>query len=417
MVSTFDFAVVGGGASGIAISEILSRSGASVVLIESREKLASETTKVFHEWFHTGALYSLAPDSNFQTLRFLLGAVDDLIEYYSFFSLNNIRGTTSGLDVCGKGWFFDQKMVYKYRLRNFNLPWMATISKSVNAIDKIKNHDWLRKRIGGDFFNFDNHIRHYTNRLAEIYRTNSEFYSLASPDLSFDSRTMLRDFIAASISRGVKVHTKFLVEEIVDNGKTVIVKSKSSSVHAKKVLIAAPELLAKMFNLQIKKSFAPMFVAGGADYCENFVELDFYTKKCINFIRKTKDVGVAGGISVPIRSETDDYLRFMVDQHKKRNPRLEVLKSYVGVKNEIIFNKQKRNYLYHIDLLGPKVYSVVLGKYSLLFSMAPEIYRRVFSANPPKFMVDSVSLKQQEEATSLLSPTSWQEVLEESKWV
>ena len=60
-IETFEWAVIGGGISGISISEILSRHGHKTILIEKNNDLASETSKVFHEWLHSGALYSFSP--------------------------------------------------------------------------------------------------------------------------------------------------------------------------------------------------------------------------------------------------------------------------------------------------------------------------------------------------------------------
>ena len=80
----YDWIVVGAGISGIAVAEILCREGKSVLMLEKNDQVASETSKVFHEWLHSGALYSLVPD-NLLTMRYLLGAMDDLLEYYSCF--------------------------------------------------------------------------------------------------------------------------------------------------------------------------------------------------------------------------------------------------------------------------------------------------------------------------------------------
>ena len=55
-MKTFDWIIVGGGIAGISLSEILTREGHSVALIEKKNKLASATTREFHEWFHTGSL-------------------------------------------------------------------------------------------------------------------------------------------------------------------------------------------------------------------------------------------------------------------------------------------------------------------------------------------------------------------------
>ena len=56
------------------------RKGSSC-LIDKNDKLASETTREFHEWIHTGALYTLVPD-RLITLKFL-----SIIFSFSFIDL------------------------------------------------------------------------------------------------------------------------------------------------------------------------------------------------------------------------------------------------------------------------------------------------------------------------------------------
>ena len=86
---TLDFAVVGGGIAGLAIAELLQRSGASVVLIEKNKTLCSEASGEQQGWFHTGALYTALPDQFF--FRAMVGNLDDLIDYYRAFPNMNLR--------------------------------------------------------------------------------------------------------------------------------------------------------------------------------------------------------------------------------------------------------------------------------------------------------------------------------------
>ena len=97
-MKTFDWIIVGGGIAGISLSEILTREGHSVALIEKKNKLASVTTREFHEWFHTGSLYTLLKD-DMRTLKYILGSLDDLLEFYSSFTQMNLQPTESGLKI------------------------------------------------------------------------------------------------------------------------------------------------------------------------------------------------------------------------------------------------------------------------------------------------------------------------------
>ena len=147
----FDWIVVGGGIAGISLSEILTREGHSVALIEKKNKLASVTTREFHEWFHTGSLYTLLKD-DMKTLKYILGSLDDLLEFYSSFSKMNLKPSENGLKIVEdeKGWFNPNYINFKYRLKNRKLilPWLYAIARSIALIDGIKKHDWLRRRAG-----------------------------------------------------------------------------------------------------------------------------------------------------------------------------------------------------------------------------------------------------------------------------
>ena len=143
----YDWIIVGGGISGITTAEILTREGFSVLLLEKNNTLASETTKVFHEWLHTDSLYTLVPD-NLNTTRYLLGAIDDLLEYYQSFPGMNLKPTDAGLSISDKGWINNQNIEMHYRNRKLNPIWLVMISRSINIVEKINSHDWLRRKAG-----------------------------------------------------------------------------------------------------------------------------------------------------------------------------------------------------------------------------------------------------------------------------
>ena len=98
----------------------------------------------------------------------------------------------------------------------------------------------------------------------------------------------------------------------------------------------------------------------------------------------------------------------MIKEHKKNNPEIEIIKKYVGVKNEISIKKENRNYLFHINSVqGYKnVWSAIPGKFTLSFSMAPEFYRIMYNKNPRKFFPTH---EDNGEFSNLVEETIWEE--------
>ena len=74
----------------------------------------------------------------------------------------------------------------------------------------------------------------------------------------------------------------------------------------------------------------------------------------------------------------------------------------------VFFASENRNYLYHINKHSNRIWSIVLGKFSLAFSMAPEFYRQIYKENPPK-VISEASIQSD---NNLVSKTSWQEIID-----
>jgi hypothetical protein len=403
----YDWVVVGSGAAGIAIAEMLSRAGLSVLLVEKNQTLASETTKIFHEWLHTGALYTLVPD-RLKTTRYLLGAIDDLLEYYSGNVRMNLAPSDSGLDVRGSGWFNDDRIVYRYRARPLNPVWGLAVARARWLVREIKAHDWLRRRAGslhdGARFSLPRMLPQYPTRM-------SGFQDVVSPDVTINSRVLLSDLLTAFSAAGGRVETGVDVERIVDEAGVVTTIAADRRYTSRHVAICCADGLSRFTQAPLKISYAPMFVAGGIPPgTPSFVELDYYVKRCINLITKGNGLGLAAGISVSSRNDVQGYLDYCIKMHRERNPSIEVLGSYVGLKKELVGRGQNRNYLYHIHDLSANVYGVVLGKFTLMFSLAPELFRRVYRRNPPRLSMTAV--QEQPPQFPGLSNAEWVDVVQ-----
>ena len=347
-MKTFDWIIVGGGVAGISLSEILTREGHSVALIEKNNKLASETTREFHEWVHTGSLYTLVKDK-MKTLKYVLGSLDDLLEFYSSFSKMNLKPSESGLKIVEdeKGWFNPNYINFKYRIKNrkFIIPWIYAISRSIALIDGIRQHDWLRRRAGILESVTSKYYLPILKNLIKIISTNKNFFKVQTTDFTTNSRYLLGDMIATAVNNGLEIFTNNELIEIKNSNENVIANCSKGSFQAKNMVVCLGAKIEKFSNFKIAKTFAPIAVVKNIKAnSESFVELDYFKKNCINIITKKNSFGLIGGISLNQKDEIEKYFDFMIKEHKKQNPEIQVIEKYVGIKNEVSLNNENRNY-------------------------------------------------------------------------
>jgi len=411
----FDWIVVGGGIAGISISEILTREGHSVALIEKNKKLASVATKEFHEWVHTGSLYTLMKDE-MKTLKYILGSLDDILEFYSSFSNMNLQPTENGLKIIEgkKNWFNQNYVNFKYRLKNrkFLISWIYSISRSVALIDGIRKHDWLRKRAGILESITAEYYLPIIKNFIKIITSNKKFFQIESTDFTTNSRLLLKDLLATSINNGLEIITDNELQEISSDNTGITASCKKGIIKGKKMVICTGGGIEKFTNIKIKKSYAPIaIVKDVSPTTKSFVELDYFKNKCINIITKGSSFAMIGGISLSEKKDVEGYFDYMIKEHKKQNSDIKILEKYIGVKNEILTkdNAEDRNYLFHINQSDKyqNVWSIIPGKFTLAFSLAPEFYRRVYKKNPKKFFKTS---NESGNLSDLVDQTVWSEI-------
>ena len=178
-----EWVVVGAGIAGITAAEILTRNGHQVLLLEKEEELASDTSALFHEWMHFGSLYTFFPGLN-RTLRYVLGGLDDLLEYYSDFENMNLSKSDNGILIKKKGWFSDEKIFFRFKLKNRRLvvPWILGIARSVFLIHSIKSHDWLRRKIGETQVKYPDYLYKIPNYIKKIIFHKNDFFEVETAD-------------------------------------------------------------------------------------------------------------------------------------------------------------------------------------------------------------------------------------------
>ena len=416
MKKIYEWAVIGSGIAGISIAEILTREGHSVILIEKNETLASETTREFHEWLHTGALYTLVPD-RLLTLRFILGAIDDLIEFYTSYERMNLIPTVSGLKIDDNpgGWFNNDYIHFKYRVkgRKITFPWIYGVARSMFLIERIHQHDWLRRRAGelGPFK--EGRAQRIRTLIRELLISNELFRTVRTPDFTINSRPLLRDMVATAISNGMEFSLGNKIDRIEKQKNLKLLSGSKENIRAKNVALCNGAGIKYFSEVKTKTSYAPIAVVSGAPkHAKSFVELDYFPRNCINLLTKENGFGLAGGISLSDRSKCDQYLDYVVRKHQNLEPGIKELSRYIGIKTEITFKNQPRGYLYHIVNTDNGIWSVVPGKFTLAFSMAPEFYRRVYKQNPKKYFETATADK---ETCEIVSDTIWMDIFKKSK--
>jgi hypothetical protein len=229
-----------------------------------------------------------------------------------------------------------------------------------------------------------------------------------TPDISINSRSLLRDLIATSVHNGLDISTRNTIEKIEKESNYKLLIGSKENIQAQNVALCNGAGIKNFSDVKIKESFAPIAVVSGVpENTKSFVELDYYLKNCINLLTKEDGYGLAGGISLSKKSDCDEYLNYVMRQHKKLTPTMKELSRYVGVKTEITFKNQLRGYLYHIVNTDENVWAVIPGKFTLAFSMAPEFYRRVYEKNPRKYFK---TVKADKESNAIVSNTVWKDI-------
>jgi hypothetical protein len=270
----------------------------------------------------------------------------------------------------------------------------------------------LRQKAGSEYGESKVKFSHWFDKISKQFINKSDFFCKLSPDITMNSRVLISDILSAALGKNLKIATESLVVNIVERNNSVIVETGSTSYRAKNTVICSPDMISRFLDIPIKTSYAPIAVVENVPEDEkSFVELDYSLKKCINLLKKENGIGQAGGVTMERESDVNSYLSYIISEHKKRNPTIKVVDTYVGLKKELVQKGENRNYLYHISQNKKHIWSIVLGKFSLAFSMAPEFYRRVYHKNPPKTIDTPLkSIKK-----GLVSKTSWEEIITNSK--
>ena len=202
---------------------------------------------------------------------------------------------------------------------------------------------------------------------------------MQTTDFTINSRLLLKDMVATAISNGLEISLGNKIEKINKQQNYKSLSGSKTDIQAKNVALCNGGGIKYFSDVKTKTSYAPIAVVSGLNkQSKSFVELDYFTKNCINLLTKGNGFGLAGGISLSDKKKCDKYLDYVIQKHREIDPGMKEMSRYIGVKTEITFLNQPRGYLFHIVNTDDGIWAVIPGKFTLAFSMAPEFYRRVY---------------------------------------
>ena len=247
----------------------------------------------------------------------------------------------------------------------------------------------------------------------DLINSKDLFKTVRTPDFTINSRFLLKDLVATSIENGLQLSVGNTIEKIESKLNYKLLIGSVENIQAKNIALCNGTGIKRFSQVKTDESFAPIAVVSDVPKdSKSFVELDYFTKNCINLLTKEDDYGLAGGISLSKRSDCDKYLDYVIKEHQKFMPSIKEVSRYVGVKSEITFKNQPRGYLYHIVNTEEGIWALIPGKFTLSFSMAPEFYRRGYKKNPKKHFK---TVKSKDKMKSIVSETVWKDILIEKR--
>ncbi len=416
----YDLIVVGAGIAGLAIAEIFSRSGLKVALLEKNSRVCQEASGEHHEWFHFGSLYSIFLNNQF--MRTLVGGIDDLLTYYRDFPGMNIRVNKEGKLEFPEGpdaWICDKPIEYIVAARNdpdfdlksfhgvgdyakkcfFLLTWEMAIKQFIARHQRFHKFDW-----------HSGPASEWVPKAGWLDYSRDVIYSITDLDANLDKHThflipgfdrpmnalaiiqgLLRSFLSNKGElllgydvQGVEQAKSGHVRVLVGNGKGLL---------SKKIIFTSGKGLERFIgdSLKLKVVASPLLIVYPVVCRQSFVRLTPFIDKTVNHIAHSvsgKKYSLIGGGYYADPNDAFSVEKARSDLVKMAGsvfPKISeagLAETYVGYKTELVSSGAKRNYQYHISEISENTYVAIPGKFSLAFSLAVNVYKKLMSSDP-----------------------------------
>lgn len=381
----YDFAVVGAGIAGVAIAELLQRSGRSVLLLEAEDQVCRQSSSHQQGWFHTGALYAALPTRRY--FRQLVGNLDDLLNYYGGFPDMNLASGRSLLTRSTEGWFRNSTNYYMYvspadpSVKLWQKPlWQLAILRAQTRLSWFETVDF-RRELSPQVSTLG-----LTTNLSRCLSKRSFDLDLGaigkvmkSRDRAIDTERMVTDLVNAFLCAGGELRTKARVTYLEKNA----VHLEDGSYRCRHIIVAAGCRIPEIAGVDLRVFKSPMLVVKPALSDVNFIRMTPNISETFNHLvhpspegdysvignasyyddRREIDVGA---LEAELLAQAESIFRCGIDRDRAT--------LFFGRKAEIVNGRSLRNYQYQI-VPGRNCVVAVPGKLSLAFSLAVNVCR------------------------------------------
>ena len=234
----------------------------------------------------------------------------------------NLIPTNSGLKIDDKnpnGWFYPNYIYFKYRIKNrkITFPWLFGVARSLIINDRLKQHDWLRRR-AGELEPIKNNLwLNALKKMISLLSYGNKFYNYKTTDFCTHSRKLLIELVNSSMNNGLKISLSNEIRSLEKKQDFSLVVGNKETFKANKVAVCAGSGTGNFAESSMKTSYAPIaIVEGVGPEQRSFVELDYFPKNCINILTKQNGVGLIGGISLDKKEKCEEYLNYVISAHK-----------------------------------------------------------------------------------------------------
>lgn len=418
----YDVVVVGAGIAGLATAELFARDGLSVLLLEKNQHVCSESSGAHHEWFHFGSLYAIFPSNDF--MRTLVGGIDDLLAYYSDFPGMNLRVDQSGglqvVDAPG-AWIRDEPIEYivtarndpDFSLREFNgavgyskklfflLTWEFAIKQFISRHQRFHSFDWRSGQASEwvprkGWWNYSRDVIFSVTDLDAALDRHTHF-RVPGFDRPMNSSLIVGDLLRSFLEAGGELRVGTSVRDVspTPGGGAEVGLEDDRRVHGRHVVITSGRTLNKFLeesDARLKVVSSPLLVVYPAVCRQNFVRLTPFPEKTMNHLRHSAEgrpYSLIGGSYFANLGDEEGgacACRELVNMAQSAFPEIEgaeVVEPYESCKVEMTGGRFERNYQYHVKELEAGVYAAVPGKFSLGFSLALDLFKKITGRTPP----------------------------------